>query len=758
MKYALLFMGLALGLVLFAQVDPGKNNVIDFQALQKEFADPPVKYRMLQMTHTTKLDGTLDSLKKYGYGGVVSNVAFTQNYLEDEQEWQAFLDYMRKCRQLGLDFWLYDEKGYPSGKAGGLTLRDHPEYETIGIICSRTEGHGSLMHTLPAGIRIHPEPLYICAAPVHEGLYDFSAALDLTPTWKAGEPVRFTAPDGREWGILSFQVKRMFEGTHIETNISDANPYINIIDRDAVARFISVTHEAYREKAPAEMKDYIHAVFTDEPSLMTSYLKEGESLLPAVPWSRSFRETFRQRYGYDIVSSLPYLFEDGGPATLYRRLDFWSLVASLIEENYYGQLQQWCRANGPAASGHALLEESLYWDMVYEGNLYRNLRRMDLPGMDMLTSDAMALAHSTQIPVPKFISSVAHMTGKWETISETSAHYQRSSNLPVTFNMRLATVGYEYALGLTRVTSYYGYDEFSDKERRSFNDFMGRLGLMLSKGRHVAEVAVYYPIQSMWGSMTPTSKTTWDPPDSRRTDKQVPVTRSAGLYLTSHIISYHPDLPDAQRVDAAFGEVSRELLASQHDFDYLDDQAISESSVRAGKLSVSGESFACLVLPEVKVIPLETYRNIADFVSGGGKLVELGDLPVCGMTEAETKEVLLLSEKLSRSANTKRISQLADLLAAIETSIRPDVELDKPCRELFYNHRREGKTDFYYFINLSDRPVERTVGLRSTGRIEWWDPLSGEIIPGTGVRQGKENTLVNLSLPPYQSTIIVFRH
>ncbi len=124
---------------------------------------------------------------------------------------------------------------------------------------------------------------------------------------------------------------------------------------------------------------YIHAVFTDEPSLMTSYLQDDESILPAIPWSRTFRDKFKEVYGYDIVPVLPFLFEDGGKETVYKRLDFWSFVSSLIEENYYGQIQDWCRANGPAASGHALLEEDLYWHAVYEGNLYRDLRRMDLP-------------------------------------------------------------------------------------------------------------------------------------------------------------------------------------------------------------------------------------------------------------------------------------------------------------------------------------------------------------------------------------------
>jgi hypothetical protein len=754
----LFLLGMVLMAPVEAQVTKKSENTVNLNSLRQEFVNPPVKYRMLQITHQAKTDGTLDSLKKYGYGGVVSNVGFN-NYLQDEQEWKLLLAYMKQCRQLGMDFWLYDEKGYPSGKAGGLTLKDNPEYETVGLVCARTEGRGTITHPMPTGARYDKDPLFICAAPVKNGLYDFSSQVELTAEETGNRHVIvWRTPDKREWGILSFHIKRMYEGTHIVTNISDPNPYINIMDKAPVNKFIELTHEAYKYRAPEEMSEYIHAAFTDEPSLMTSYLKDEEGLLPAVPWSRSFREVFKKTKGYDIVPVLPYLFEDGGQATIYKRLDFWGMVSGLVEENYYGQLQNWCRANGPAASGHALLEESLYWQAVYEGNLFRDLRRMDLPGLDMLTSDPVALAHSTQIPVPKFVSSVTHMCQKWENMSETSSHYERTSNIPVSFNMRVATVGYEYALGLTRVTSYYGYNEFNDQERRTFNDYIGRLGLMLTQGNHAADVAVYYPIQSMWGSITPTHKTTWEPPDPMRTEKSNPqAVKNEGLYLTHHIISYGKDLPNAQRVDAAFGEVSRELLAGQADFDYIDDEALAGAEVSEGRIKMAGESFRCILFSETRIIPLASFQKIADFVKAGGKLVVLGTLPEMGMTESETKGVKQLSQQLRKSGSVKIVSGIPDIIQGVRTFIGQDLSLDKPCREIFYNHRSGEDTDLYFLINLSDQPVERNVTFRSTGTMELWDAFTGKILPVTEEIQIRNISTLKVHLEAFGSTIVVFK-
>lgn len=730
---------------------------IDLALMKHDFHNPPIQYRMLQITHQPKLDGTLDSLKKYGYGGVVSNVGF-ENYLKNNDEWEIFLDYMKCCRELGLDFWLYDEKGYPSGKAGTLTLQGHPEFETIGILYSHTEGRVTISHLMPSGKRYYGDPLFICAAPVNNGLYDFSKIIDLTNLKKKGvNTITWSAPDKQEWGILSFHFKRMYEGTHIVTNVSDTNRYINILDKEAIARFIDLTHVAYKDRTPSEIAGYVHAVFTDEPSLMTSYLKDEDILLPAIPWSRTFREEFKTKYGYDIVSSLPYLFEDGGRETVYKRLDYWGLVAEMVEENYYGQIQNWCRANGPFASGHALLEESLYWHAVYEGNLYRDLRRMDLPGLDMLTSDPMALARSSQIAVPKFVSSVSHMTGNRENMSETSSHQQRAANIPVSFAMRLATIGYQYALGLTRVTSYYGYQEFTDPERKIFNDYIGRLGLLLTQGKHKADVAVYYPIQTMWGNLTPTKKTTWEPPDPMRTEpKTGAINKNDGLYLTTHIIPYSPDLPRARRVDAAFGEVSRELLAGQIDFDYIDDEAISESTLQNGNLQVAGENFKCLVLSETSIIPLSSYQKIADFVSGGGYVVALGQLPQLGMNEQETKNVIRLSGQLIKSKNVKTVSDIPDFQQAVRTFVAPDLLLDKPCRELFYNHRADKNTDIYYLINLSDQPLQREITFRANGEIETWNPATGEILTTTG-KSRITGTSTKIHLEAFGSILLVFR-
>ncbi|MCL5269932.1 MAG: hypothetical protein M1457_05100, partial [bacterium] len=482
--------------------------------LRDNFDRPPYRYRMLQIMHQYGSDRTSEETVKYldqfGYGGVVTNVSF-KDYLDSEENWGAFVRHFGDVRSRGMDAWIYDEKGYPSGKAGGKTMESHPEFESLGVVFARSEGHEAVRHAFPKGERYVGEPLLVVALPVTGGVHDLKRAVDLTDQAPGRAEMTWEAPDGAVWAILSFHRRRMYEGTHCVTNLSDPLPYINIADREAVARFIELTHEAYRRHLGDDrFRQSVQAIFTDEPSLMTAYFKDDPVILPAVPWSRTFREEFRARAGYDIVPHLPALFVDcagegGADESLYRRLDFWKVASALIEENFYGQIQDWCRAHGTAASGHALCEEHLYWHVVFEGDLYRDLRRMDVPGMDNLTSHPLELARAEHIPVTKFLSSVTHMTGAAMCMSETSSHVERVYKRPVSFAQRLGTINLQYAQGLTRVTSYYQFQEFSDEERRRFNDHIGRLGAMLTGGRHVADIALFYPVQSMWSALVPTT-------------------------------------------------------------------------------------------------------------------------------------------------------------------------------------------------------------------------------------------------------------
>lgn len=694
--------------------------------MEETFKNPPNEYRMLQIIHHYYDKDLAKNYVKLGFGGVVANVSFN-DYLESEFAWATFIECLNDFREQGLLFWIYDEKGYPSGKAGGLVLRDNPEFEALGVLFAHTEGTGTIHHKIPVKERITSPPISIIAVPILNGKYDLTKKVDLTAHFRQGESdIVWDAPDGK-WSIMSFHVSRMYEGTHCVTNYSDPLPYINIIDRDAVARFIHLTHDAYKQRCGDAIKDYVQAFFTDEPSLMTLYLKKDEGLLPPIPWSHSFREDFRNRMGYDIVPELPHLFVDCGEDSVYKRLQFWKVVSELIEENFYGQIQDWCHANGTASSGHALWEEHLSWQVGFEGDLYRDLRRMDIPGIDLLSSNPVQLARSTQIPIPKFISSVTHLTGKDLCMSETSSFIQSMNKLPCSFEQRIGTINWQYVLGLTTVTSYYGLKEFKDGELNIFNEHIGRLGFMLTGGKHIADIAVFYPIHSLWGEFIPTD----DIAQSFRLSKK------------------------AKRINSEFGEVSHELLANQLDFDYLDDQAVLESQIEDGSMKITGEAFNCMILPNAYVMPAEVYKKIEEFVNSGGSLIVLGGLPDTGMTRDETRIVREISQRLKKSGKIALVENVSDVIKSVKEFSDADLSLDASCGELHYVHRQKDGKDIYFLSNSLDESISREITFRCTGDTSIWHPTTGEIRSING-REENGKTVIKLDLEPFEGVFIVF--
>ena len=76
-------------------------------------------------------------IQSRGFGGIVSNIS-TRNYLQNPEEHAVFAFVADECERLGLRLWIYDEDGYPSGGAGGLTLAENPDFEATAVVMVKT--------------------------------------------------------------------------------------------------------------------------------------------------------------------------------------------------------------------------------------------------------------------------------------------------------------------------------------------------------------------------------------------------------------------------------------------------------------------------------------------------------------------------------------------------------------------------------------------------------------------------------------------
>ena len=75
-------------------------------------------------TKVAVINEELSTIKHEGYDGIVTNAAFADGYLKNSENMMLLEETVRICDKIGLRVWIYDEKYYPSGAAGTMTLEN----------------------------------------------------------------------------------------------------------------------------------------------------------------------------------------------------------------------------------------------------------------------------------------------------------------------------------------------------------------------------------------------------------------------------------------------------------------------------------------------------------------------------------------------------------------------------------------------------------------------------------------------------------
>ena len=707
---------------------------------EDRFTLTPADARILKIIHNwpdqpETRDQYIRRLHAQGFGGVVCNVSFDQ-YLESDTKWLAFVRAVNEAKKAGFALWLYDERGYPSGNAGGITLRDHPEWEARGLLVTDTESQDG-----PVTLELPPGKLVLAGAfAVRDGNIDIAKKMDLAAQVHDGR-LSWQVPAGR-WRVMAITENRLFEGTHAEGNLHAKIPYINLLMPEPTARFVDVTYGGYAKHLGDDLGKYFMATFTDEPSLMSLFLRP----MPyrPLPWASNLPTEFRKRRGYTLDAAiLPALVVDAGSVGEKIRYDFWLTVGELVSENYFGQIQTCCRQHGVPSGGHLLAEEGIVGHVPLYGDFFRCIRRLDAPSIDCLTSVP------PEVPwfIARLLSSVAELEGRPLVMSETSDHSQRyrpaGDQRPkrvVTEAEIRGTCNREIVAGINCITSYYSFADLSDEQMCRINQWVGRCCTALRGGHQVADVAVLYPTESLWTKFVPSSH--W--------------TKEAAA---------------AAQIESLYRDAAESLFASQRDFTFIDSRALREAAVESSALVHGQLRWRVIVLPGVDTMPLAAWENLAKFVRQGGAVIALGSLPANSESEFPSARVQSLAKDIfgESGAGSSSVREpqsrvnaaggtgiylplgLESLLPPVlDGLLEPDLKVAEAKSPLRVTHRRLDNREVYFVINDSAKPWTGQVDFAVTGTGELWNPATGQ----------REETLITsaaqLSLEPYGAVLFRF--
>ena len=539
-----------------------------------------------------------------------------------------------ECGRLGMNYWLYDEGGWPSGGACGQVLATNPEAFLRQNIVASPRG--------PVVRRVQSDP-------------------------QAGAP------------------------------------YPNLLTPGVTETFIALTHARYRDWVGQAFGNTIRFAFMDEPRAPLT----GHGQLT---WTGDLGRIFRRRKGYAIEPFFAGLLRppaDREPRALTQaRVDFYDVWSQLFVARFLHPIRAWCRRNHLLSGGHFGGEDEPAGNADYGyGHILRSLRALDLPGVDVIWRQLFPAQPGGTVyydepanklkrargklsrPFTKYAASVARQAGRPLVLSETFAvygngltpqqikwvtdhQYQQGATLLVASNIAQSLQG-NFMAGcrphLGAVDPLWPYFDL-------FHRYAARLGYLLTRGRAAATTALFYDVRSIW----------------------------AGAARRRRAIDWH-------------WKVSRALLESGVDFDYVDDDALAAGRVERGMIAVGRMRYDTLVVPETDWMAPAARRALETFRKSGGRV-----LP------------------------THQINRIAPL-----ARIAPRHRDIRCTKRVWRGHA------LYFLTNEALRPVRVTITVPECGAPVRCDPLDGRC-HALASRTGAEGTSVEWRFEPAGSLLLLF--
>lgn len=521
---------------------------------------------------------------------------------------------------------------------------------------------------------------------------------------------------------------------------------INYLDKNATEAFLKSTYDKYYERFKEYFGNTLKAVFNDETRMSNAFA-----------WSNDFPKEFIKAKGYDIMPRLADLVIEGEEAGR-TRVDYFDVLAMLYQKNYLGTIKEWCEKHNIELFAHLLGEETLASQVRYSGDMMRQFKNMDIPGLDHLGKGIGSLN-------AKFAVSAARSYGKENMSVEVFA----GCGWDMTFEEYIRIISWLYQQGLqiiinhgffysTRDTrkddwppsqffQWQGFDRMSEG-----NDMVRRLYHAFTGGIPEVGILMYNPTESFWFNYLA---------DDRFTHG----------YTRGALIKNDR----AATIDKELQLLMNELICNNMDFDMLHKEAVENYRVENNTIvnTLNNEQYKILILPMCEVLPVEAARLMKEFAYNGGTVIAVDCVPQYSMSKETDKEVRTIVEQLVKD---KRLVMLeldnkAKLIEVVDSIVDKPFEIiegiktalnNHPSYDAFlvdpYTHENEDLDGVLYtryikdnkrnvyFVNYTNN--EQEVKLKVNGSVPViWDTFTGEIYTPKIIEKADNYSVILLKLP-----------
>lgn len=659
----------------------------------------------------------IDVFKEMGLGGFHMHVrtGLKNQYLSDEYM-ELVKNCVEKAENEDMLAWLYDEDRWPSGAAGGIVTKDHkyrarsllftidPYADASELDCSsRAEatrsGNGKILACYDVVLD-------------KDGFLEEYRKIDINDTAK-----------GTKWYAL-------LEVASQNSWYND-QAYADTLNKEAIQKFLEVTHCKYKEKIGEHFDKTVPAIFTDEPQFTRKQTFDNsfDTEDVAMPWTDKVPQLYKEFYGADIFETLPEIFwnlKDNAPSIhRYRYHDF---IAELFAQSFADTIGKWCGENNIALTGHMMEEPSLQSQTAALGEAMRSYRGFQLPGIDLLcnnhefTTAKQAQSAAHQFGYEGVLSELYGVTG-WDCDFRTYKH-QGDWQAALGITVRVPHLSW-YAMAGEAKRDYpasISYQSPWYKEYRVIEDHFARVNTALTRGKPVVKVGVIHPVESFWLHWGPNDKT------------------------------------DVFRhgLDEKFSSITNWLLENTVDFNFISESLLPSLCTEASApLKVGEMEYDTIIVPGCETLRSSTLDRLEAFKRQGGRLIFIGSAPeLCDAQKSQRG--IALYEKSEQVDFTR--SAVADALEEekIVTIRHNDGRLtdrfiyqlreDADCRWLFICNN---KTSYNHHVDCG-RGIKIT--LEGEYGVIVYDTQNGETYPADfKIEKGK--TIISEHIYSYDSKL-----
>ena len=679
---------------------------------EEDFRNPPARFRgtpFWAWNCTLKKENLRKQIgyfKEMGMGGFHMHCRTGMNteYLGDE-----FMDMVSDCnetaKQKDMLCWLYDEDRYASGFGGGYVTKDIQYRERYLLFTpSRLDGYEKDRETFQRKCRQGEEPKgYFVMA------YRVRLTMGYLEEYVAEQEESIRCGDGETIWYAYLTVDEKSSWWNNQT-------YVNTLDKPALDRFIHITHERYYEKVGADFGKSIPAIFTDEPQFAEmENLNFAEEKKPVrLPFTDDFDESFQTAYGASLLEHLPeVIWEKGKDTAATFRYQYINHLTDRFVEAYAANVGSWCENHNLALTGHMKGEETLRSQTVFTGETMRSLRHFHLPGHDVLSDQR-------DYPTAKMAQSVSRQFGRFGALSETYG----VTNWDFDFRGHKMSGDWQAALGIAVRVHHVSWLSMEGEAKRDYpasinyqspwykeypliENYFGRVNAALTSGRPQVKVGVIHPVESFWMTFGPYDQTY---------EKQ-------------------------EALENQYRDLCGWLTFGQMDFDYISEALLEEETNCAfdSQGFCMGEMrYQVILVPGCITLRESTVDRLLAFAGSGGRVVILGEAPVCmdGVFSEKVRELAGKCEVLTfeKGAVLKCLEPWRDVDVLLDSGGRADnlvyqMRQDEDGRWLFLAHGYEKVRDtFWSMVDCEDYPYVENIHLRIQGEYDLtvYDAMTGE--------------------------------